>query len=108
MADFGSIISDAFKFATPFAQTILGQSSTPKDVQSQQLRDASLNGSGPNDPTLAKQSPLGLLDFIRGTNSGVSSTGNDSSGLTAKTGLSGGMIAVAAVALVAVIMIMRK
>lgn len=107
--DFGGLISDAFKFATPFAQKVLGQSSTPSQVQAQTLRDASLNGSGPNDPTLAKQAPLGLMDFITGLSGGAGAgQASVNSGLKTAGGIGWGMILVVIVAIVAVMLVIRK
>lgn len=109
MADFAGLIQDAFKFATPFAQKYLGQSTTPAQIQTQTLRDASLNGSGPNDPTLAKQAPLGLMDYITGLSGGRGAgEASVAGGLKTAGGIGWGMIAVAVAAVVAVILIIRK
>lgn len=107
-ATLGSIIDDAFKFATPFAQATLGASSTPQAVQAQRLKDASLNGSGPNDPTLANQSPLGLWDFITGRRGATQGTEGGKSSLGAAGGLSSTVLIVAAIAIIAVIVLLRK
>lgn len=103
---FGSIIGDALKFATPFAQKYLGQSSTPQQLQNQTLKDAALNGSGPNDPTLATQSPLGLWDFITGARTSGGSTSSGSGGLMAGSNLT--FFGIVAVVIVAVFVILKK
>lgn len=103
---FGSIISDAFKFATPFAQKLLGQSSTPQQLQNETLRTAALNGSGPNDPTLATQSPTGLWDFITGGKSGATQTTGGAGGLTSGSNLT--FIGIIAVVLIAVLVILKR
>lgn len=104
----GTIMSDAVAFATPFAKQVLASQSTPQQIQRQTLNDAALNGSGPNDPTLAKQSPLGLWDFITG--------GKVTGGTQAAPGggglMSGGsnvtLIAIVAIIVVAVFVILKK
>lgn len=106
--EFNTLISDAFKFATPFAQNLLGQSSTPKAVQTETLKNASLNGSGPNDPSLAKQAPLGLMDFITGNSGGDAGGKSVSNGLKMAGGMSWGIIAVVVVAIVGLVLIIRK
>lgn len=107
---FGSIVQDAYRFATPYAQNLLGQSSTPAQVQRDTLTSAALNGSGPNDPTLASQSPQGLWDYITGGRvtgqapqpnpqgqGGLLSGGNNSS-----------IMLIAVVAIVAVFVMLKK
>ena len=107
-ATLGSIIDDAFKFATPFAQKVLGSSSTPQAVAADRLKVASLNGSGPNDPTLANQSPLGLWDFITGKRGATAGTEGGNSSLASAGGLTPTVMIVAIIALVAVFVILRK
>ena len=102
---FSNLISEAFKFATPFAQRVIGQSSTPSQLQSETLRNAALNGSGPNDPTLANQSPLGILDFITGQ-SGASQAGGGS-GLRSG-GVSGVMVLLIVAVVVGLVLFIRK
>lgn len=104
----GALIDDAFKFATPFAKTIINSSSTPQDVAAQRLKDASLNGSGPNDPTLANQSPLGLWDYITGKRGATQGTEGGKSSLAAAGGLNTTVIVVAIIAIVAVLVILKK
>ena len=107
-ATLGTIIDDAFKFATPFAQKVLGSSSTPQQVQAQRLRDAALNGGGPNDPTLANQSPLGLWDYILGKRGATDGTEGGKSSLASAGGLSTTTVIIAAIALIAVWVILKK
>jgi hypothetical protein len=104
---FSTLFNSALQFATPFAQRLIGTTSTPSQLQSERLRDAALNGSGPNDSTLAGQSPQGLLDFITGrtgtqntTQSGGGSFLSSSSNLT--------FIGVIAVAIIAVIVVLKR
>lgn len=101
----GDLLGDALKFATPFAQKLVNQVSTPKEVQAEVLKNAALNGSGPNDPTLARQSPLGILDFLTGPLSNATSASE--SGLR-RGGLSGGLILVVIAAIIGVMLIVRK
>jgi uncharacterized membrane protein len=103
----GSIVGDAFQFATPFAQKWLGTTSTPQQLQNQTLQTATLNGSGPNDPTLAKQSPLTITDFLTGGRiTGAGSNANQLS--TGGTVLGGSLtmigLVIAAIAVVIVIL----
>jgi len=102
---FSSLIGDAVKFATPFAQKVLGEQTTPAQMQQQRVTDSSLNGSGPNDPTLANQAPQGLLDFITGAR--VSGGQGTTSGLRSY-GTSSTTWGLALVAIVAVFLIIRR
>lgn len=101
-----NILDDGLKFATPFAQSLLGQKSTPAQIQAQTLKDATLNGSGPLDPTLAKQAPLGLIDFITGGKVTGATRQAGAGGLT--SGPNYTILGFAAIALVAVLVIIRK
>jgi hypothetical protein len=107
-ATLGSIIDDAFKFATPFAQATLAATSTPNALAAQRLKDASLNGSGPNDPTLANQAPNGLWDFILGRKGATQGTEKGGGGLTNGGGVSTTFIVIAAIAIIAVFVLLRK
>ena len=107
-ATLGSIMDDALKFATPFATRLLGTASTPNQVQAERLRDAALNGGGPNDPTLANQSPLGLWDFILGKRGATEGTEGGQSSLSSKGGLNMTTIVIAVVAIIAVFVILKK
>lgn len=102
----GSIMSSALEFATPFAQSVLQKQTTPKQLQQERVTNNALNGSGPNDPTLANQAPLGLVDFLTGARlTGQSGT----SGLQQpRSGISGTMLVVVGVAVVAVFVILSK
>lgn len=105
----GSIFQSALTFATPFAQKALGVSSTPQQTANQTLKDAALNGSGPADPTLANQSPLGLWDFITGSRlSGQSPSNAGQGGLFSgnQSGLT--FIGVIAIAVIAVFVVLRR
>lgn len=103
-----SIAASALSFATPFAQKVFGSSSTPQQVQNDTLRTAALNGSGPNDPTLSTQSPLGLWDFITGGRVTGASGGTKSGGggLTSGTNLT--FIGIIVIAIVAVVVILKR
>jgi len=103
---FSNLIGDAFKFATPFAQKLVGTSSTPAAVQADVIKTAALNGSGPNDPTLAKQAPLGILDFITGKNAATPAA-QGSSGLRTG-GTNWTLIAIVAAVVVGVVLFFRK
>lgn len=103
----GSLITSAFQFATPFAQNLLGQSSTPTQLQQQTLKDAALNGSGPIDPTLAKQAPLGLTDFLTGGRlTGQTANNSGGGGLSSQNNLT--FIGIIVIALVAVVVILKR
>jgi hypothetical protein len=103
---FSSLIHDAFQFGVPLAQSVLNQQSTPAQLQAERLRDAALNGSGPNDPNLAGQAPQGLLDFISGARVTGGSGGTNTSGL--RSGPNYTMIGIVVLAVVAVIFILKK
>lgn len=68
----GRVFDIAHTFATPFAQSLLGdRKSTPMQQGTAELetmiRNDALNGSGPADPTLAAESaPRTILDDIVG------------------------------------------
>jgi hypothetical protein len=67
-----------------------------------------LNGGGPNDPTLANQSPLGLWDFITGKRGATVGTEGGSSSLKASSGLTPTVMIIAVIAIVAVFVLLRK
>jgi hypothetical protein len=70
----GQLFNLANAFATPFAQKLAGDPSGTKTAEktaSANLREtidnSRLNGSGPNDTSLAtQQAPTSLFDFING------------------------------------------
>lgn len=102
-------MTSALQFATPFAQRVLNQSSTPQQVQNDTLRASALNGSGPIDHTLASQAPLGLLDFITGgrvTGSGGTASNTPQGGLGLQNNLT--FYGIIAIVLVAVVVILKR